>query len=60
MRPLAIHIEVMHALYFGLALGLSVMGYWREVLMLWIIPFPRLGADHLFLRLSHARSAPGA
>jgi len=38
MRPLAIHIVVMHALYYGLALGLSVMGYWREVLMLWIFP----------------------
>jgi len=38
MRPLAIHIAVMHALYYGLALGLAVMGYWREVLMLWIFP----------------------
>jgi len=38
MRPLALHIVVMHALYYGLALGLSVMGYWREVLMLWIFP----------------------
>jgi beta-carotene hydroxylase len=38
MRPLAIHIATMHALYYGLAIALSVMGYWREVLMLWIFP----------------------
>jgi fatty acid desaturase len=38
MRPLTIHIVIMHALYYGLAIALSVMGYWREVLMLWIFP----------------------
>jgi fatty acid desaturase len=38
MWPLTIHIVIMHALLYGLALGLSVMGYWREVLMLWIFP----------------------
>jgi beta-carotene hydroxylase len=38
MRPLTIHIAIMHAIYYGIAIGLSVMGYWREVLMLWIIP----------------------
>ncbi len=38
MLPLAIHIIVMHALYYGVAIGLSLMGYWREVLMLWIFP----------------------
>ena len=38
MRPLTLHISVIHALYYSLALGLSLMGYWREVLMLWIFP----------------------
>ena len=38
MRALPIHIAVMHALYYGLMIVLSVMGYWREVLMLWLIP----------------------
>ena len=38
MRPLTIHIVVMYALYYGLALGLALYGYWREVLMLWIFP----------------------
>ncbi len=38
MRPLAIHIVMMHVVYYGIALGLSLMGYWREVLMLWIVP----------------------
>jgi beta-carotene hydroxylase len=38
MRPLTIHIVVMHAIYYGIAIALSVMGYWREVLMLWIFP----------------------
>jgi beta-carotene hydroxylase len=38
MLPLAIHIIAMNALFFGLAIGLSLLGYWREVLMLWIFP----------------------
>lgn len=38
MRPLTIHIGIMYLLLFGLALVLSVMGYWREVLALWIVP----------------------
>ncbi|HSD91929.1 MAG TPA: fatty acid desaturase, partial [Methyloceanibacter sp.] len=38
MRPLTLHIVAMHALYYGVALWLSVFGYWREVLMLWIFP----------------------
>lgn len=38
MRPLTIHIMVVHMLYYGVAIGLSLMGYWREVLMLWIFP----------------------
>ncbi len=38
MRPLTIHIAVMYAIYYAIAIGLSVMGYWREVLMLWIFP----------------------
>jgi beta-carotene hydroxylase len=35
---LAVHIIGMYALYYGLAIGLSFMGYWREVLALWIVP----------------------
>jgi beta-carotene hydroxylase len=35
---LAVHIIVMHAIYYGFALWLSLIGYWREVLMLWIFP----------------------
>ena len=38
MRPLTIHIAAMYALLYSVALGLSVYGYWREVLMLWIVP----------------------
>ena len=38
MRPLTIHIVAMHAIYYGVALWLSVFGWWREVLMLWIFP----------------------
>ncbi|MCJ7598090.1 MAG: fatty acid desaturase [Methyloceanibacter sp.] len=38
MRPLTIHIAAMYALLYSIALGLSVLGYWREVLMLWIVP----------------------
>jgi beta-carotene hydroxylase len=38
MRPLTLHIAAMHLLFYGVALWLSVLGYWREVLMLWIFP----------------------
>jgi beta-carotene hydroxylase len=38
MRPLTIHIVIAYAILYGIALGLAVMGYWREVLMLWIFP----------------------
>jgi beta-carotene hydroxylase len=38
MRPLTIHIVISYALFYGIAIGLAVMGYWREVLMLWIFP----------------------
>ncbi len=38
MLPLAIHIILAYAILYGLALALAVMGYWREVLMLWIFP----------------------
>ncbi len=38
MRPLTIHIASVYAIYYAIAIGLSVMGYWREVLMLWIFP----------------------
>ena len=38
MRPLTLHIVAMYAFLYSLALGLSVFGWWREVLMLWIGP----------------------
>lgn len=38
MRPLTIHIAVMYLLLYGIALGLALMGWWREVLALWIGP----------------------
>ena len=38
MRPLTIHIAAMYAVLYSVALGLSVLGWWREVLMLWIVP----------------------
>lgn len=38
MLPLAIHIILSYAVLYGLALWLSVEGYWREVLALWIVP----------------------
>jgi beta-carotene hydroxylase len=38
MRPLTIHIAISYLLLFGLALGLAAMGWWREVLALWIGP----------------------
>jgi beta-carotene hydroxylase len=38
MRALALHIAAVYALLYGIALGLSVYGWWREVLMLWIFP----------------------
>ena len=38
MRPLTLHIVAMYAILYSLALGLSVFGWWREVLMLWIGP----------------------
>ena len=61
MRPLTIHIAAMYALLYGLALWLSVFGWWREVLMLWIVPhIVGVGDDHLFLRLSHPQAARGA
>ena len=56
MRSLAIHIMVMYAIYYGLALGLSLMGYWREVLMLWIFPHILASAliIYFFAYLTHA------
>ena len=38
MRPLTIHIAVMYLILYGIAFGLSVFGWWREVLALWIVP----------------------
>jgi beta-carotene hydroxylase len=38
MRPLTIHIAVMYLGLYGIALGLALFGWWREVLALWIGP----------------------
>jgi beta-carotene hydroxylase len=38
MRPLTIHIALMYGLLYAIAFALSVLGWWREVLMLWIVP----------------------
>lgn len=56
MRPLTIHIMIMHMLYYGVAIGLSLMGYWREVLMLWIFPHILASAliIYFFAYLTHA------
>ncbi|MGI8724933.1 MAG: fatty acid desaturase [Methyloceanibacter sp.] len=55
MRPLAIHIIVAHLIYYGIAIGLSVMDYWREVLMLWIFPHILASAliNYFFAYLTH-------
>lgn len=37
-RALAAHIMIVNAIYYLIAIGLSVVGYWREVLALWIVP----------------------
>jgi beta-carotene hydroxylase len=56
MRPLTIHIMIMHMLYYGVAIGLSLMDYWREVLMLWIFPHILASAliIYFFAYLTHA------
>ena len=38
MRSLTIQIALMNALYYAIIIGLCVIGYWREVLMLWVFP----------------------
>ena len=38
MRPLTIHIAVAYLIFYSIAFGLSVFGWWREVLALWIVP----------------------
>jgi beta-carotene hydroxylase len=38
MRPLAIHIVAMYTILYSIAFWLSVFGWWREVLALWIVP----------------------
>jgi len=38
MRPLTIHIAITYLTLYAIALGLSVFGWWREVLALWIVP----------------------
>src|SRR6476469_9337279 len=53
MRPLTIHIAVMYLILYGIALGLAVFGWWREVLALDRAAHPSFRAHHLLLRLSH-------
>jgi beta-carotene hydroxylase len=38
MRALAIHIATMYTILYSIAFWLSVFGWWREVLALWIVP----------------------
>jgi beta-carotene hydroxylase len=38
MRPLTLHIVAMYTILYSVAFWLSVFGWWREVLMLWIGP----------------------
>jgi len=38
MRPLTLHIVAMYAIFYSIAFWLSVFGWWREVLALWIGP----------------------
>ena len=38
MRPLTIHIALAYLIFYSIAFGLSVFGWWREVLALWIVP----------------------
>jgi beta-carotene hydroxylase len=37
-RPLTIHIAVAYTILYSIAFWLSVFGWWREVLALWIVP----------------------
>jgi beta-carotene hydroxylase len=38
MRPLTLHIVVVYSVLYAIAFWLSVFGWWREVLALWIVP----------------------
>jgi beta-carotene hydroxylase len=38
MRPLTLHIVAMYTIFYSVAFWLSVFGWWREVLLLWIVP----------------------
>ena len=38
MRPLTIHIVAMYTIVYSIAFWLSVFGWWREVLALWLVP----------------------
>ncbi len=38
MRPLTLHIVAMYTIFYSVAFWLSVFGWWREVLALWIAP----------------------
>jgi beta-carotene hydroxylase len=38
MRPLTIHIVAMYMIVYSIAFWLSVFGWWREVLALWLVP----------------------
>jgi beta-carotene hydroxylase len=55
MRPLTIHIVVAYAILYGIAFWLSVFGWWREVLALWIVPhiFASALIIYFFAYLTH-------
>jgi beta-carotene hydroxylase len=55
MRPLALHIVAMYTILYSIAFWLSVFGWWREVLALWIVPHLLASAliIYLFAYLTH-------
>jgi len=55
MRPLAIHIMVMYVILYSIAFWLSVFGWWREVMALWLMPHILASAliIYLFAYLTH-------
>jgi len=55
MRPLTIRIVVAYTILYGIAFWLSVFGWWREVLALWIVPHVLASAliIYFFAYLTH-------
>jgi beta-carotene hydroxylase len=54
-KALAVHIIAMYTIYYSIALWLSVFGWWREVLALWLIPHILASAliIYFFAHLTH-------